>query len=139
VGGQDLAIICYGRDSASGTRAFIHETVLDEEDCAPNVQPMPGTAAMVNAVAQDRGAIGFGGIAYAGGIKYAAVSGEEGKPFVMPSGETVADGSYPLSRYLNWYVLEGACGGVQDFIKWALGTEGQKVVEDVGYFPVEMK
>jgi phosphate transport system substrate-binding protein len=63
VGGQDEKIVLYGRENSSGTHVFFKEHVLNNEDYAVSVQPLPGTAAIVNAVAQDEKGIGYGGVA----------------------------------------------------------------------------
>jgi hypothetical protein len=44
------AIVAYSRENNSGTYMYFKEHVLDEADFAPNVQTLPGTAAVVNAV-----------------------------------------------------------------------------------------
>ena len=74
VGGEDARIILYGRENNSGTYAFFKEHVLEKEDYSPYTQTLPGTAAVVNAVAKDKSGIGYGGIAWAKGVKYAAVA-----------------------------------------------------------------
>ena len=51
VGGKDAPIVLYGRENSSGTHIFFKEHVLKKEDYSVRVQPLPGTAAVVNAVA----------------------------------------------------------------------------------------
>ena len=53
VGGDDAKIRLYGRESSSGTFEFFREHVVNG-DFAANVQTLPGTAAIVNAVAKDK-------------------------------------------------------------------------------------
>jgi phosphate transport system substrate-binding protein len=65
VGGPDAPIVLYGRENSSGTYEYFKEHVLEKQDFAPAVQTLPGTAAVVNAVARDRNGIGYGGAAYA--------------------------------------------------------------------------
>lgn len=69
VGGKDKRIIVYGRENNSGTYMYFKDNVLDGDDYAPAMQSMPGTAAVVNAVAKDRNGIGYGGAAYGKGIR----------------------------------------------------------------------
>ncbi|HID07689.1 MAG TPA: phosphate ABC transporter substrate-binding protein, partial [Armatimonadetes bacterium] len=73
VGGPNRKIVRYGRENNSGTYAFLKEHVLRGADYANDCQAMPGTAAVVNAVAKDKWAIGYGGIGYAKGVKIVAV------------------------------------------------------------------
>lgn len=136
VGGRDEPIVLYGRENNSGTYVFMKEHVLANADYAPQTQTLPGTAAVVNAVAKDPKGIGYGGTAYATGIKLAPIQRDPGAPAVLPSLETVRDGSYPLARKLYWYVLADPRPEVQAMIDWVLGPEGQKIVADVGYFPL---
>jgi phosphate transport system substrate-binding protein len=136
VGGPDAKIILYGRENNSGTYVFFKDNVLKGEDYAPATQTLPGTAAVVNAVAKDKNGIGYGGAAYAKGVKFAAVKKDEKSPGIKPNPETVADGSYPIWRYLNWYTRNKPSGDVKNFVDFVLSNEGQQIVTKVGYFPV---
>jgi len=53
LGGPDATIIPYSRENSSGTYVFFKEHVLDNLDYTPRAQAMPGTAAVVNAVARE--------------------------------------------------------------------------------------
>ncbi|MBN2572924.1 MAG: phosphate ABC transporter substrate-binding protein, partial [Deltaproteobacteria bacterium] len=61
VGGADRKIIVYSRENSSGTYVFFKEHVLKNADYTPRAQSMPGTAAVVNAVAKEKNGIGYGG------------------------------------------------------------------------------
>ena len=63
VGGPDAPITIYSRENSSGTYEFFKGSVLQGEDFASSAQTMPGTAALVQAVGQDTGGIGYGGAA----------------------------------------------------------------------------
>ena len=75
VGGKDQRIVAYSRENNSGTYVFFKEHVLNNEDFARDIQTLPGTAAVVNAVSKDPASLGYGGIAYATGIRALAVKG----------------------------------------------------------------
>jgi phosphate transport system substrate-binding protein len=68
VGGVDASIKLYGRENSSGTFVFFKDNVV-KTDFAPGYQSLPGTAAIVNAVKKDKYGIGYGGSAYAEGVK----------------------------------------------------------------------
>lgn len=136
VGGPDARIIVYSRENNSGTYEFFKDHVLQGKDFAPQVQHMPGTAALVNAIAKDRWGIGYGGAAYAKEVKEVAVAAAPGKPYYLPTLENVVSGRYPISRFLYFYLRERPRGEVKAFIDWVLSDEGQRVVTDVGYFPI---
>ncbi len=132
-------IVCYGRENSSGTYAYFKEHVLKNKDFATEVQSLPGTAAIINAVSKDERAIGYGGIGYVKGVKVIKVSNAPGEKALAPSMENVVSGSYPISRKLFFYTLGEPSGDVKAFIDWALSDEGQKVCEQVGYYPVPKK
>lgn len=136
VGGDDARIIIYGRENNSGTYAFFKEKVLNKEDYSEYTQTLPGTAAVVNAVAKDENGIGYGGIAWAKGVKFAAVAKEEDGKYVEPSPQTVSDGTYPISRDLYWFFNGKPTGELKKLVNWALSEEGQNVAEQIDYVPL---
>lgn len=137
VGGPDAKIILYGRENNSGTYVFFKDNVLKGADFAPQTATLPGTAAVVNAVAKDKNGIGYGGAAYAKGIKFCKVSEKTDGQAFEPNLATVESGQYPLSRDLYWYLRSRPTGDVKKLVDWVLSPEGQKVVSEVGYFPVK--
>jgi len=137
LGGADAKIIPYSRENSSGTYVFFKEHVLDNADFTPRAQNMPGTAAVVNAVTKEKFGIGYGGAAYAKGIKILKVKKDATMPAVGPSDVTIKDGSYPLSRPLFFYVRAKPSVEIKAFTDWVLSSEGQGVVTKVGYFPIK--
>ena len=136
VGGPDAPITLYSRENNSGTYAYFKEHVLENGDFAASAQTLPGTAAVVNAVLHDPNGIGYGGDAYAKGIKLLALRREADSPAILPGTATVEDGSYPLARPLFFYTRKVPEGPAQAFIDYCLSGEGQQIVSEVGYFPV---
>ncbi len=136
VGGPDAKIILYGRENSSGTYVYFKDNVLEGDDFASNVQGMPGTAAVVNAVAKDKYGIGYGGAAYGKGIKFLRVKQDEKSTAYEPNAENVKSGSYPITRYLYMYTRSKPTGALKEYIDWMLSEEGQDIVKKVEYFPV---
>ncbi len=136
VGGSDTRIILYGRENNSGTYAFFKEHVLNEEDYSDYTQTLPGTAAVVNAVSKDVNGIGYGGIAWAKGVKFAAVAKDDNSAFVEPSVEAVSSGTYPISRDLYWFFSGKPTGELKKLLNWALSEKGQKISESIDYVPL---
>jgi len=136
VGGPDAAIVLYGRENSSGTYVYFKDNVLKGKDYSPRTQTLPGTAAVVNAVAKDKFGIGYGGAAYAKGVKALAIKKDAATTGVHPTADTIRDGSYPISRYLYFYLRRKPTGDAQQFVNWVLSNEGQALVTQVGYFPV---
>ena len=137
VGGQDAKIVLYGRENSSGTYVYFRDNVLNGKDYSPTMQSLPGTAAVVNAVSKDNLGIGYGGAAYAKGIKILKVKKDPSSPAYEPTPETIKQDQYPITRYLFMYTRAKPSGEIKNFIDWTLSDEGQAVVIKVGYFPVK--
>lgn len=137
VGGPDAPITIYSRENSSGTYEFFKENVLKGRDFAARAQTVPGTASVVEAVARDKNSIGYGGAAYGAGAKHLAIKKDERSPAIEPNEETVLKGTYPIWRYLYVYVNpEIDKGEIANYLSWIRSDDGQKVVKDVGYFPL---
>jgi phosphate transport system substrate-binding protein len=137
VGGPDAKIIPYTRENSSGTYVFFKEHVLENADFTPRAQAMPGTAAVVNAVAKDKVSIGYGGAAYSKGIKQLKVKKEASSPAIAPDEANIKSGTYPLSRPLFFYTRAKPSAEIRAFTDWVLSPEGQAIVTKVGYFPIK--
>ena len=137
VGGKDATILLYGRENSSGTYGFFKEVVLENHDFSDRLQALPGTSAVVNAVSKDPNGIGYGGAAYAKGVKEVPLKTDEKAPAIVPSLASVTDGSYALSRYLFFYTRQKPAGDVKKFVDWVLSPAGQEIVGKVGYFPLK--
>jgi phosphate transport system substrate-binding protein len=136
VGGPDHVIVLYGRENNSGTYGYFKEHVLENKDFAAATQTLAGTSAVVNAVKGDVYGIGYGGIAYLEGIRALGVKKDDATPAVAPTLETAQSGTYPISRFLYFYTAGAATGTAKKFIDWTVGADGQKVIGDVGYYPL---
>lgn len=136
VGGDNAKIILYGRENNSGTYVYFKEHVLENKDFSSSMQSMPGTAAVINAVSKDKFSIGFGGAAYAKGVKDIAVKKDEKSKAYLPLKKYIETGEYPISRFLYMYTAKKPEGNIKKFIDWVLSKEGQMIVSEVGYFPV---
>lgn len=137
VGGSDSPITLYSRENNSGTYVFFKEHVLKKEDFAISAQTLPGTSAIVNAVSRDKYGIGYGGIAYTKGVKAVPVKKDDESPAVEASLATIQSGAYPLSRPLFEYTVGAPKPSSKAFIDFCLSPEGQKIVKEVDYVPVD--
>lgn len=140
VGGADLAITVYSRENSSGTYEFFKEHVLKGKDFVASAQTMPGTAAVLQAVANDTKGIGYGGAAYGGGAKHLKVKKDDASAAVEPTEATVLAGNYPIWRYLYIYVNPALDKGeIGAYLNWIRSDEGQAIVKDIGYYPIPDK
>ncbi|HSI85194.1 MAG TPA: phosphate ABC transporter substrate-binding protein PstS family protein [Candidatus Methylacidiphilales bacterium] len=139
LGGIDLPIVLYGREANSGTYGFVKEVVLKEKDFSSKVQTLAGTAAVYDAVGKDTSGIGYGGIGYAHGVRELKVKLDD-KPEtigIAPTLDNVAKGVYPLSRPLLYYTTPNNTNTNTDiYVSWVRSTQGQKLVEVVGFVPL---
>jgi len=133
-GGPDAAIVLYSRENSSGTYAYFKERVLGGADFAQRTQTLPGTAAVVNAVMRDPNGIGYGGVAYAEGVRTVPLM--HAGAAVAPTLAVTSAGRYPLARYLYLVTAGEPEGLARELIDWVRSDEGQRLVSDVGYFPL---
>ncbi|MDH7507880.1 MAG: PstS family phosphate ABC transporter substrate-binding protein [Methanomassiliicoccales archaeon] len=137
IGGHDRAIVAYGRQSTSGTYAFFQEHVLKNEDYRTDMQQLTGNSAIVTAVSNDVGGIGYVGIGYAekaSGIKLLELRNNESSQAYSPLNKNaVLSGEYILSRYLYLYTNGAPTGALKEYISWIL-TDGQPIAEEIGFY-----
>jgi phosphate transport system substrate-binding protein len=131
----------YGRNSASGTYGYFKQVALCEGDFADTVKEQPGSASVVQGVAEDPLGIGYSGIGYrTSGVKPLALSRAEGEPFATTSPDDVYAGRYPLARYLYIYVNRAPDQGLDplrlEFLRFVLSRPGQEIVVKDGYLPL---
>ena len=137
VGGNDAPITIYSRENSSGTYEFFKEHILKGQDFASSAQTMPGTAALLQNVSRDKNGIGYGGAAYGHGAKALKIKKSADSPAIEPTEENVVNGKYPIWRYLyNYLNPEKDKGEIAAYLNWIRSPEGQKLVKDVGYYPL---
>ncbi|MBN1367249.1 MAG: phosphate ABC transporter substrate-binding protein [Dehalococcoidales bacterium] len=146
VGGNDVTIVVIGRDTNSGTYAYFLEEVVQMAGMETadktlqyggNVLMLPSTEEGISQVATNARAIFYAGLGYINdtvktlGIKKTAVD-----TAVSPSLVTALDGTYPISRALYYYTNREPTGVIKAYIDYCLSAEGQKVVEETGFVPL---
>lgn len=140
LGGSDAPITVYSRENSSGTYEFFKEHVLKGRDFVASAQTMQGTAQLLQAVGKDKNGIGYGGAAYGGTAKALAIKKDESSAGILPNEETVVSGKYPIWRYLYNYVNPALDKGeVASYLNWIRSDEGQKIVKEIGYYPLPEK
>lgn len=142
VGGEDRPIVLLSRESNSGTYMYFLEHVIRMGDSdsdllfSPDTLLMPSSEGISAEVRQNPNAIGYDGLGYVTpDQKVLAVARDARSPYVLPSVETVNDGSYPISRPLYMYTAGEPAGAVKDYLEWILGP-GQAVVPELGFVPL---
>ena len=137
VGGEDLKIVPYSRETSSGTYEFFKEHVLLNKNYMSSILSMPATGAIIQSVSQTKGAIGYVGLAYVEkGVKALHVS-FDGKTYVEPNEVTAKNKTYPIIRPLFFYMDKKVELKSKPLVDFIMSAEGQKIVEQVGYVPVK--
>lgn len=146
VGGPDLAISLYGRQSNSGTYVFLQEHVLGNKNYSTDMKEMNGNAQIIESIIQDQAGIGYVGVGYVidketgqvrKRLKVLNISKDVKSAAYSPLEKANIDsGKYPVARALYQATNGKPSGGVADFIRFEIGPEGQKIVEREGFFTI---
>ncbi len=132
LGGKDEAIVIISRDTSSGTYEVWSELVMKKSDVRKDALLQASNGAIVSAVAGNPKAIGYVGYGYlTDTIQPLSVDGVEGN---IANGKS---GKFAISRGLYKYVNENKFSPeAQKFMDFVMGTEGQKLVKEAGFIPV---
>lgn len=138
LGGEDMKIIPYSRETSSGTYEFFKEHVLKNKNYMSGIMSLPATGSIIQSVSQTKGAIAYVGLAYLNkSVSAISVSFNAGKSFTAPTVGNAKDKSYPIVRPLYYYYDVKSEAKVKPFIDFMLSPAGQKIVEEVGYISVK--
>lgn len=130
----------FGRNSVSGTYGYFKKTALCGGDFKRNVNELPGSASVVQAVASGINTIGYSGVGYrVSNAKRLPIS-VDGTHYVEATRETILSGEYPLSRFLYVYINKHPGKQLSliemEFIRFIYSKQGQVVVEKDGYVAI---
>jgi phosphate transport system substrate-binding protein len=140
-GWEQQPIRPYGRDKRSGTRTFFIHTALLDGALKSSVKEEAGTALEILAISRDILGIGYAGIGFqASTVRILPVVAKPGDVPVLPTAESVAEGTYPLARSLYLYAKRGPHGELQpeilEFLRFINSREGQETIARTGVFPL---
>src|SRR3989338_2199793 len=146
VGGNDVSVILYGRQSTSGTYEFFRETVI-KDDYALSMRNLEGNQAIVDAVKSDQNGICYVGIGYVvgedgqarGDVKVISIAADYQSEFISPlDAAKVKAGLYSLTRPLYQYLAATPeSGSLLDlFLRFEVSDKGAAVVKQAGFFLV---
>ncbi len=142
VGGENRPIVLLSRESNSGTYVYFLENVvrlgLDNDWLfSPDTLLMPSSEGISAEIRQNPNAIGYDGLGYVTpDQQVVAVAVDANSPYVLPSVDTVNDGSYPVSRPLYMYTAGEPAGAIKEYLDWILGP-GQQLVTTLGFVPLQ--
>jgi phosphate transport system substrate-binding protein len=140
----NTALKLFGAGSDSGTFDYFTEAVVGKaKSSRGDYTASEDDNVIVQGVASDKGSLGYFGFAYyeenQDKLKAVPIVAKKGAPAVMPSYESVKDGSYqPLARPLFIYVNATAAAfkpEVKEFINFYLAN-APELVKEVKYIPL---
>lgn len=142
VGGVDAPIVVLSRDSNSGTHVFFKEHVIQAKDknaeYGPDVQFLPTSQSIHDEVVRNPNAIGFFGLGYVSEkVKVLGIRKDASSEPVIPTLESIRNGSYPISRPLFVTTRGEPEGLIKDYLDWILGPEGQRIVAELDFVPIQ--
>lgn len=130
VGGHDAQIHIISREDGSGTRSAFESQVMDGVNISPRAIIQDSNGAVHQLVANDRNAIGFIslGLVEIGEqpVKTLMLDG------VVPSYDSIIDGTYNLARPFLFLVNGKPEGAVLDFLDFVQSEEGQRILRAEG-------
>lgn len=141
VGGDNKDIRAFQRPEGSGSQSML-ERVMDGRGLAeaPNEDVVSGMGGMIRQTADYRNhknALGFSFLYYAtemvkdGNIRLLEMDG------VTPNRTTIANGEYPLASEFYVVTAGSTNPNVDKLIQWILSPQGQFLIEQTGYTPLQ--
>lgn len=118
------------RTRNSGTYSFFTDHILEGDDICDSMAVRHSINEMAKYVENDTFAIGYGGKSLNKNIKYSSIEN------IQPTEKNISQDRYPLTRYLNLYLITTPTGRIKEFIDWVISLEGQKIVKSSGFIPL---
>lgn len=131
LGGDDLPIVCIGREAASGTRDGFESVTGTKESCVYS-QELTSTGDVIQTVASNPNAIGYASTASVKDtVKTVSVEG------VMPTNDTILDGSYKISRAFYFVTPKDKklSDDAQKFFDFCMSSEADEFIVSAGAVP----
>lgn len=141
VGGEDANIVAYQREANSGSQNLMEKMVMKDkkmkepESADLKQGSMSGIIDAISNYSNAKDSIGYSIYLYAkeqyvkDNVKFLSING------VYPSDETIANGTYPLTKtvYAIYRKGESEDSNALKLVKWLKTEEGQKAVVAGGY------
>ncbi len=143
LGGDDRPIVKLSRETNSGTHVYFLENVIrlgnkeDKSIFSADTLLLPSSEGIISEVRDNPNAIGYDGLGYiTTEVKVIAVAKDANHPFIIPSAESVNNGTYAIARDLYMYTHGEPSGAINDYIQWILSGEAQAIVTQLGFVPI---
>lgn len=133
VGGKDLKIVVYTRETSSGTYEFFKESVLKHKNYMSAVLSVPATGAVIQSISQTAGAIGYIGYAYLNKYVKSIKISYDGINYFEPTYKNAKNKSYPIVRPLYLYYTKNKEIYVKKLMDYIFSIKGQNTIKTIGY------
>lgn len=135
---DDRPIKTVGRNNLSGTFLVFKEVALQKGPYRKDYQPLENSEAVVAAIAQDPGLIGYSGIGYlTDEVRAVPLAVEAGGEYMEANFPNALSGKYKLGRGLQVYLRkkpnEDLPPRVREFVRFILSKQGQTIVAEQGF------
>ena len=133
LGGADTPIVPITRDTSSGTYETFHKLVMNKQKMAGHVETVNSNPQAHARVQSTTGAIAYVGLGFVD-AKVKALTVDN----IRPTRQTIASGTYPVSRplfmFTNGYPTLGSAAHA--FVTFHMSERGQEIVEAKGFVPL---
>ena len=131
VGGKNMMITVVAREEGSGTRAAFEDMIMEDALIDENAILQPSNGAVRTTISVTPGTIGFLSFGYLDDqTKQIAVDG------ILPTEENAVSGEYPIVSPLNMLTSGEPDDLAGAFLDFVLSEDGQAIVVEEGYLPV---
>ncbi|WFB35167.1 PstS family phosphate ABC transporter substrate-binding protein [Kiritimatiellota bacterium B12222] len=134
---KTLDIYACGRNTASGTYGVFKKIALKGGSYGTQYHPQVDSEAVISLAASRKDAIGYSGVGYKTSFVRTVPIAYTGTDYVTPTFENAMNGSYPMGRTLNLYVINTPdhplSPQTKAFLEFILSDAGQAVVQQEGY------
>lgn len=129
---EGLPIVVFGRDNASGTRDFFWQRVMGKENFTEYLREKNSNGGIYISVTQTPGAIGYVSLGYVdSGIKVLKIDN------ITANVSNILAGAYPIQRNLLLVTKGNETPLEKEFIAYIQSDEGQAVVQEEGFVPLQ--
>lgn len=133
--GKDITVV--SREDGSGTRAAFTELMGildgDNDQTVKTAEITNSTSVMAQSVSGNVAAIGYVSLGSLDKTKVKAVKVDG----VEATTDNIKSGSYKVARPFNIATKDGLSDTANDFIKFILSEDGQKIISDEGYISID--
>jgi phosphate transport system substrate-binding protein len=132
LGGNDLPIVCIGREASSGTRDGF-ESITNTTNVCQYSQELTSNGDIVQAVSSNPNAIGYVSLAsVSDSVKTISIEN------IMPSNDTILDGSYKIQRNFIFVTPKDRelSSVARGFYEYALSGSADEYIIQSGAIPI---